>query len=339
MRRIAVALITVLIALVFVAPAGAWSALAIWFRFPGPEWVRGAVSGLFVLLGLATIVALFTRRRAPALTVFTLIFAGLLLWWSTITPPEGGDWLPAVARQTTGKLNGDVLTISDLRDFDWRSEDAFTEHWEPRSYDLSKVRTLDLFLAHWAGPEMAHVMMSFGFEDGQYLTWSVEVRSEKGSDFSPIADAFRRHTIIYLATTERDSIGLRANIRGEDVRLYRLKTPPDRARLLLLEYVVEANALAVRPRFFNSITANCATSVFKLVRAAGGTYPLDWRLIINGFLPGYLYGQGAVDTSILLDELIERAKISEKARAAVDSPDFSLLIRVGVPAPHRPASF
>jgi Domain of unknown function (DUF4105) len=337
LRRAAVAIITLLIALVFVAPASAWSALALWFRLPGPEWVRGAAAGLFVLLSLATIVALFTRRRIPALAVFTLVFAGLLLWWSTITPPKDGDWLPDVARQTTGKLDGEILTLSDVRDFDWRSEDAFTERWQPRSYDLSKLETLDLFLAHWSGPEMAHVIMSFGFADGQYLAWSVEVRREKGSDFSPVADAFRRHTIIYLATTERDSIHLRATIRHEDVRLYRLNTAPDRARLLLLEYVAESNALAERPRFFNSITANCATTVFKLVRAAGGTYPLDWRLIINGFLPGYLYDHGAVDTSIPLDELIERAKVGEKARAAGDSPDFSRLIRVGVPAP-RPAS-
>jgi hypothetical protein len=333
LRRVAVAIITVLIALVFVAPASAWSALALWFRFPGADWRRGATAGLFILLGLATIVALFTRRRAPALAVFILVFAGLLLWWSTITPPKNGDWQPAVARQTTGELDKDVLTLSDVRDFDWRSEDAFTERWEPRSYDLSKLKTLDLFLAYWAGPEMAHLMMSFGFEDGQYLAWSIEVRGERGSYFSPVADAFRRHTIIYLATTERDSIRLRTSIRGEDVRLYRLNTAPDRARRLLLEYVAESNALAGRPRFFNSIITNCATSVFKLVRAAGGTYPLDWRLIVNGFLPGYLYDHGAVDTSIPLDELMERAKISEQARAAGDSPDFSQLIRVGVPAP------
>ena len=333
MRRLAVAIIAVLIALVFVAPVSAWSGLALWFRFPGPGWVRGAAAGVFGLLGLGTIAALSTRRRALALAVFTLAFAGLLLWWNTISPPESGDWQSAVARQTTGKLDGEILTLSDVRDFDWRSEDAFTPRWSPRSYDLSKLQTLDVFLAYWGGPEMAHVIMSFGFEGGQYLAWSVEVRREKGSDFSPVADVFRRHTIIYLATTERDSILLRTNIRGEDVRLYRLNTPPDRARRLLLEYVAESNALAERPRFFNSITANCATSVFKLVRAAGGAYPLDWRLIINGFLPGYLYDHGAVDTSLSLSELIERAEISGKARAAGDSPDFSRLIRVGVPAP------
>ena len=209
---------------------------------------------------------------------------------------------------------------------------------EPRTYDLAKLKTLDLFLAYWGGPEMAHVIMSFGFEDGDHLAWSVEVRRERNGQFSPIADAFRSHTLVYLATTERDSIRLRSNVRGEDVRLYRLKTPPAHAKLLLFEYVAEANELAERPKFYNSITANCATTVAKLVRAAGGTLPFDWRLIVNGFLPGYLYDRGAVVTAMPLAELMERARISEKARAADASPDFSRLIRVGVPSPREEAA-
>jgi hypothetical protein len=180
---------------------------------------------------------------------------------------------------------------------------------------------------------MAHVIMSFGFEDGDHIAWSVEVRREKTSEFSPIADAFKSHTLVYLATTERDSVRLRANVRGEDVRLYRLNTPPEQARALLLEYASQSTALAQQPKWYNSITANCATVVFKLVRAAGSTLPLDWRLVVNGFLPGYLYDHRAVVTTMPLSELMERARISEKARAADQSPDFSRLIRVGVPSP------
>jgi hypothetical protein len=130
---------------------------------------------------------------------------------------------------------------------------------------------------------------------------------------------------------------LRTNVRGEDVRLYRLTTPPEQARALLKEYVVESTALAKQPKWYNSITANCATVVFKLVRAAGSKLPLDWRLVVNGFLPGYLYDHGAVVTTMPLSELMERARVSEKARAADQSPDFSRLIRVGVPSPWDPA--
>jgi hypothetical protein len=164
------------------------------------------------------------------------------------------------------------------------------------------------------------------------VTWSVEVRREKTGEFSPIADAFKSHTLIYLATTERDSVRLRSNVRGEDVRLYRLNTPPEQAKLLLLEYATQSTELAAQPKWYNSITANCATVVFKIVRAAGGTFPIDWRLVVNGFLPGYLYDQRVVVTTIPLAELMERARISDKARAADQSPDFSQAIRVGVPS-------
>ena len=337
-RRLVGTLLRVLVAAVVIAPVTAWSALALFFRFPAPEGLRVVAAILFAALGLAATAALIMRRGAIALVVFAIAFGGLIVWWNTIEPPLDGDWAPDVARQTTGTVKGDILTLSDVRDFDWRTDKDFTERWSPRTYDLSKLKTLDLFLSYWAGPAMAHVIMSFGFEGGDHIAWSVEVRRERKSVFSPVADAFKSHTLIYLATTERDSVRLRTNVRGEDVRLYRLNTPPDQARLLLLEYAMQSTALAARPKWYNSITANCATVVFKLVRAAGSTLPFDWRLVVNGFLPGYLYDHGAVVTTMPLSELMERARISEKARAAGQSPDFSQAIRVGVPSPWEKAA-
>ena len=338
-KRAAGIALRIIVAILVVAPLTAWSALALWFRLPASEALRGAAAIVFAILGLATMVALFMRRgrSLAALVVFAVAFGGLLAWWSTIKPPLDGDWALDVARQTTGAIEGDVLTLSDVRDFDWRTDSDFTEKWSKRSYDLSKLKTLDLFLAYWAGPEMAHVIMSFGFENGEYLAWSVEVRREKTGEFSPVADAFRNHTLVYLATTERDTVRLRTNVRGEDLRLYRLNTPPEPARALLLEYASQSTALAEQPKFYNSITANCATVVFKLVRAAGSTLPFDWRLVVNGFLPGYLYDHNAVVTTMPLSELMERARITPQAKAAGQSPDFSRLIRVGVPSPWDPA--
>ncbi len=332
-RRILAGIISAAAAILIVALVGLWSAMALWFRLPAPDAVRTVAAGVAAIAAVYTMIALFTRFRWRALGGFALAFACVLVWWSTITPPADGDWAPDVARQTTGVVNGDILTLSDLRDFDWRADDDFTERWEQHSYDLSKLKSLDLILAYWAGPQMAHLIMSFGFEDGQALAWSIEVRREKTGNFSPVADAFRSHTLVYLATTERDSVRLRANVRNEDVRLYRLRASPAAIRTLLLGYVDEANQLKRQPAWYNSITTNCTTAVAAMIRSLGGALPFDWRLIVNGYLPGYLYDRGAVATDIPLAELMQRARITERPRAADQSPDFSRLIRVGVPAP------
>ena len=334
-RRIAGLVLRILVSIFVIAPVAAWCALALWFRLPAPEAARAGAAALFALFGLAIIAAYIVRRSFKALIVFAIVYGAVLVWWGTIKPPADGDWAPDVARQTTGVVNGDNLTLKDVREFEWRTDDDFTERWVTHSYDLAKVRTIDLFLAYWAGPEMAHVLMSFGFENGDHLNWSVEVRRERGGQFSPLADAFKTHTLIYLATIERDAVRLRSNVRKEDVRLYRLNAPPEQARALLTQYVAEATALAAQPKFYNSITANCATVVAKIIRAAGGSLPFDWRLVVNGYLPGFLYDRHAVVTTMPLAELMERARIDAQARAADQAPDreFSRAIRVGVPSP------
>ncbi len=330
--RVVSVIVGIVVAILIIAPLGLWSAFALWFRLPAPAAVRAVAAGVAGFTALVTMIALFSRFRWRALGLFALAFAGVVLWWSTILPPLDGDRAPDVARQTAGTVKGDILTLSDVRDFDWRSDDDFTQKWETRSYDLSKLNSLDLILAYWAGPQMAHLIMSFGFDDGQFLSWSIEVRREKSGEFSPLADAFKSHTIVSLATTERDSVRLRANVRGEDVRIYRLRASPNAIRTLLLGYVDEATALHSRPVWYNSITTNCTTAVTRLIRTLGGALPFDWRLIVNGYMPGFLYDHGAVNTSMPLAELMERARIAERAKAADQSPDFSRLIRVGVPA-------
>ena len=265
--------------------------------------------------------------------MFVAAVAATAAWWSTIRPPESADWAPDVARQVTGSVVGDRLTLVDVRDFAWRDGDNATERWATRSYDLDGLRTLDMFLSYWAGPEMAHVILSFGFEDGEYLAWSIEVRRSKGGAFSPVADLFKSHPLTIVAADERDVVRVRSNLRGEDVQLYRLNVSPEAARRLLLEYVTDANALAARPEFYNSLTTNCTTTAVKMMRTVGAAVPFDWRLIVNGFLPEYAYEQDALDARLPLATLRERAHIDASARAADGSAGFSKAIRAGVPSP------
>ena len=136
---IASALLRICASVLLAAPLSAWAGAAMWFRLPLPEWGKLVACGLVAVGALATIVALFTAAWGRAIWLFALAFVGVILWWATIRPPADGDWAPDVARQTTGRLDGDILTLSDVRDFDWRSDADFTERWSERSYDLGKL--------------------------------------------------------------------------------------------------------------------------------------------------------------------------------------------------------
>lgn len=310
-----------------------WCAGALWFRLPAGDLARGAAAGLAGLAGLVCTLALFTRRRTAALGVFALLFAGIAAWWSTIEPVAHADWSPDVARQTHGTIDGDTLTLHDIRAFDWRTREDFTEGWVSDSYDLGTLQGVDMFMSYWGDPLMAHMILSFGFADGRQLAWSVEVRRKKNSGFSPIADFFKEHTLSILAAQERDVVGVRSNVRGEDVQLFRLRAAPQVARKLLEEYVRDANALARQPAFYNSIFTNCTTTVIRMMAAVGDRLPFDWRLVVNGYLPDYAHDQGALAKGYTVEELRELGRIVERAQAHGLKPGFAQAVRVGVPAP------
>ncbi|MGR3758948.1 Lnb N-terminal periplasmic domain-containing protein [Roseobacteraceae bacterium NS-SX3] len=321
-----------------VAAAAAWAALALWYRLPFTASLRGLMAGGFALLGLTVAVAQLRPDRLRALATFCLALAAVVFWWSTLTPPAQRNWAPDVARQVTGTVEGDRLTLTGVRNFAWRGPDDFDARWETRSYDLSRLETVDLVMSYWSGKLIAHMIVSFGFADGEHLAWSVEVRRAEGGGFSPVADQFKANTLVLIAGDERDLIGTRTNARGEDVQLYRIRTSLATARALLLQYVGAANRLAARPQWYNSLFTNCTTVVLRMLRTITGEVPLDWRVAANGYLPEYAYGQGVLADRLPLETLREKGRISARARAHGLAPGFSAAIREGVPVPQPRAA-
>ncbi|EJC83613.1 hypothetical protein Rleg4DRAFT_6639 [Rhizobium leguminosarum bv. trifolii WSM2297] len=310
-----------------------WASFALFYRLPASPAIRGGAAAGLALLGVVAVISLIWRPRLVVILSFVLCFAGIVAWWSSIEPPVTANWAGDVARQVTGTVDGDILTLTDVRNFDWNNDGSFVEKWEPRAYDLSKLKSLDLFMSYWAGPEMAHMILSFSFDDDQYLAWSIEVRRTAGGKFSPLGDLFKSNPLVIIAADEGDVVRVRSNIRGEDVQLFRMRVPPANAARLLLQYVSDANALAEHPHFYNSLTTNCTTTAAKMMRAVGATFPFDWRLIVNGYLPQFAYDRNALDTKLPFEELKAAAHIAARAKGADGSEDFSKAIREGVPSP------
>jgi hypothetical protein len=145
-KRIASVLLWGLVGLLIVAPVATGTALALSCRLPAADIVRQIAAGVVAALGLAAFVLGFTRRRWRAFAGLALVFGATPLWRGTTEPPRTGDGADDVVRQTSGRVEGDIPTLSDLRDFDGRSMSNDTPRWSARSYDLTKLKTLAPYL-------------------------------------------------------------------------------------------------------------------------------------------------------------------------------------------------
>jgi hypothetical protein len=312
---------------------GVWCSIAIWYRYPGGEAVRGLLAAATLAFAVLVVACLATTRRWLALGVYAASFALILAWWATIRPTNDRNWAPDVARTVTATIDGDRLVVENVRNFTWRSDTDFDQRWEQRTYNLSHVTDVDLIMSYWAGEAIAHTIVSFGFDDAARLAFSIETRKESQEGYSSVAGFFKQFELAIVAADERDVVRVRSNVRGEDVRIYRLRMMPKNAQVLLREYVEEVNELARTPRFYNTLTANCTNLVFDMVGAIHPGMPMDARVVLSGYLPNYAYDLGATDTSMSFEKLRGLSKIHDKAVLADADPNFSASIRQGVPAP------
>jgi hypothetical protein len=331
MVRLAIRLIATLIISVIVIAAVAWSVLAVWFDGPQSRVLAGAIAGLLAAASilLAAVVRPFLRGLVVALAP-TVVVA---LWWTSIPPSNNRDWAPDVARCARATFDGDHVTIESVRNFKYRSESDYDQRWETRTYDLDRIRGVDLFLSFWGPTQIAHTIVSWEFDDGQHLAISIETRKEKGESYSALRGFFRQYELYYVVADERDLVGLRTNYRGEQVYLYRIRVPDAQARALLIDYLDEVNSLAEHPQWYNALSENCTTAIRGHAQNIGAGGRLDWRLLANGHLDQLLYERGQIDTDMSFNDLRNRSNITEKAKAADDSPDFSARIRQGLPEP------
>jgi hypothetical protein len=317
-----------LISLVCAALLG-WMALAISFSTLEPAWLRAGLTALVPVGAIAALTYVRPLRRVP--WVILAAFAVVLGLWLAQAPSNDRDWQPDVATLPYAEISGDRLVVRNVRNNDYRSENDFTVRLEDREYDLSQLRSLDLFLIYWGSPAIAHTIMSWGFEGDRYLAISIETRKETGEAYSALRGFFRNYEITYVVSDERDVVGLRTNFRGEDVYVYRFDAPPEGARELLLGYLDAVNRLRDQPEWYNALTDNCTTTIQRRAAPYERRNWLNWKLLLNGYLDELGYENGAFDQSLPFAELKRRSYINERARAAGDDPAFSTRIRAGVP--------
>lgn len=302
-----------------------WAMGALYYDLPFGA-LRAPLAIIYGIAMLATIA--FVSKHGRGMGIVTVCFVLVLAWWLTLKPRQDRDWKPEVAVLSSAVIEGNRVTIHNVRNFEYRTEHDFTPRHETRIYDLQKLRGVDLFVTYWGSPSIAHPILSFDFAADGRLCFSIETRSQRGQSYSAIGGLYRQFEQIYIVSDERDVIRLRSNFRkGEDVYLYRFNASPKAARGAFLEYIRSLNELHERPRWYNAIKNNCTTAI-RNQRTTAERAPWDWRMLANGYADEMLYERGTIDRlSLSFEELKRRSHINSRARAANDAPDFSERIR------------
>jgi hypothetical protein len=333
-RRCAHGASLLLLLLAMLAVSG-WGALALHYWDHANGTLRNVLAAIWTMACLTLAGGFLLRRwRWRSFAAFVALAAVLIICWRLMPPSNDRNWEPENAVLAYATIDGDRITLHDIRNFDYRSEQDFTPAYYDRVFDLRQLDRVDLFAVYWMGPAVAHVFVSFGFADGAHVAFSIETRREKGQSFSSLEGFFRQYTLYYAVGDERDIVRLRTNYRHappEQVYLYRLHGHLESGRQLFLEYLAQINALRQHAQWYNTLTSNCTNSIWLMSRINPEHVPYSWKILLSGYLPEYLYEQGRLDRSVPFPELERGALINARAQAADQAADFSQRIRVGIP--------
>ncbi|MEP4076249.1 DUF4105 domain-containing protein [Haloferula sp.] len=313
------------------AAAGAWGTFAIYYSNLPSGSMRLTLAVGFAAFGIW---AFLIKRTPKVRLVYAGILLGVLAWFIAIPPKMSREWRKEVAIMPRAVINGDKVTLTGFRNFEYQSRDHFTEHYEERIVSLDDLTSVDLFISYWSVGPIGHTFLSFNFDNAPPVCISIETRPEVGEGFSPIASAFKEYELFYAVGDERDLVGVRTNHRNEEVYLYRMNLPPEAVRRLFLVYLERINELADRAEWYYLFRQNCTLNIVRYKNAAGREGSFDIRHLLNGWIDRYFYETEMVDTSMPFEELRKTSKINEAAKSAdpsLDAMEFSRRIREGLP--------
>lgn len=322
----------------FVLVSSIWLCLALWIHQPFGRWFTYLAITVWICLslsitGIYIAQAIFQRRTDVIIYLFCCSIG--LGWFFGMQPRNDRIWDPEVERILDYQRQGDIVSIENIRNFNWHTSSRYDIHWETRQYDLSQLESMDLVLSYWAGNQIAHTLVSFNFADGRHLNFSIEIRKEKHESFSSIGGFFRKYELAIIPADEKDIIYTRSNIRNEHVYIYPVPMSQPLLQELFLSYLAQGKALQTEPRWYNTLLSNCTTLIFDMVNNIEPV-PVDYRVLLSGLLPGYLYDHQVLDQHYSLAEWQRMAHINPKVKNFVQLQDqssqhYSRLIRSGLP--------
>ncbi len=252
-----------------------------------------------------------------------------LVGCKVLAPSNSRRWQPDQALLPYAIYQGEYMQVHNVRNCHYLTSDDFVVDYYDKTVDLRRLRTVDFIVVPFTDmPDLAHTMLSFGFDDGYYLCVSVEIRREQGEAYAAWKGGLRQYELMYVLGDEQDLVKLRTNHRGEDVYIYRSRATPEQARLLFTDVMDRVNKLYKEPEFYDTLTNNCTTNIVRHInRLQPNRVPYTYQVLLPGHSDRLAYDLGLLDTRLSFEQTKQLAWVNERAERFAEAPDFSDKIR------------
>lgn len=205
--------------------------------------------------------------------------------------------------------DSDTVHIHHVRNFRYQDESHPVPEWYECQIKLSDVIATDLVLSYWAGNAIAHVFLSFGFKNGQWLAISIETRRRQNQPWSAWGGFLKNYPLVYVVADERDLIGVRANVRKERVYLYPLNITRQQSQELFRSYLLRVEKVNQHPEWYNTLLNNCTSNIFHHGKSVSSAVKYDWRIMLSGYADRYCYKNNLLENSLPFEELKKRSRL------------------------------
>ncbi|MDH4261930.1 MAG: DUF4105 domain-containing protein [Spirochaetia bacterium] len=245
-------------------------------------------------------------------------------------PSNDRDWSIDQMILPYGEINANLVHLKNIRNFSYITSHEYIPDYYDKTFNLNKLRTVDFIVEPFDRTGLAaHTFLSFGFDNDEFVSISIEIRKKKGDSFSPLRGLFRQYEIMYVISDERDVVKLRVKYRKDPVYIYPVKfMEPEKLRLLFLSMIKRANELRKTPEFYNTLNNTCMTNIVRhFNEVADKKVFFSFKILLPGFSDKLAYQLGLIDTNLPLKKIREHFYINNRAMKYADSPDFSKLIR------------
>jgi hypothetical protein len=239
-------------------------------------------------------------KLASLLGILGLTAVIILVWMRN--PSLNRNWdddvrvLAGVVVQEQG-----LVRLTDIRDWSYTQDSVVSQRYFDASFDPRHI--VDVWMYEQELDDtglIAHTFLVFEFgEDygpARYIGLSVETRREMGEAYSLIGGILRSFEVTHIWATESDLVTRRAIYLDYPLTRYRLEISKEYRSRIFLKFARETEELGTTPRWYNTVTNNCTSSLIKYVNESEpNAIPLHYSYVLTGKVDDHLTALGYLD--------------------------------------------